>query len=107
MCTPPRTSRKPTQARAVGSSTSLVDADLVRAGAALEEEVVQQVELEVAAGEDVGPRPEVALRVHRERLLSTGQKMVAVARIGGAIASGVSDGSSPRSVVPVRRRLIA
>ena len=34
----------------------LVDADLVRPRAALQEEVVQQVELEVAAGEDVAAR---------------------------------------------------
>jgi hypothetical protein len=41
----------------------LVDAELVRAGAVLEEEVVEQVEDEVAAGEDVAAVPVVGDRV--------------------------------------------
>jgi hypothetical protein len=60
----------------------LVDADLVGARAAFEKEVVQEVEPEVAAREDVGARPEVPLRIHRERLLAARDEVVGIARIG-------------------------
>ena len=42
---------------------------------------MQQVELEVAAREHVLARPEVALRVHRQRLLPAGEEVVADARV--------------------------
>ena len=84
----------------------LVDADLVGAGAALQEEVVQQVELQVAAGEDVLPGPGVAHRVDRQGLLAAGDEVVANCGHSPSPASGVALGSVPRLVAPVSSRLI-
>ena len=84
----------------------LVDADLVGARAALQEEVVQQVELQVAAGEDVVARPGPAHRVDRQRLLAAGDEVQRVAVVLRAGQRGRRPDRSPRLVVPVRSRLM-
>ena len=88
MCTPPRTRRNPTHARAVGSSTVSYTRIFDGARAALEEEVVQQVQLEVSAGEHVRAGPEVPLGVHGQGLLTAGEEMVAVACVRGRCERG-------------------
>jgi hypothetical protein len=83
----------------------LVDPDLVGAGAARQEEVVEQVQLAVAAGEDVLPGPRVAHRVDRRGLLAAGEEVV---RVAGVLrpASGVALGSVPRFEAPLGSMLI-
>lgn len=43
----------------------LVNANFVRASAALEEEVVEEIELEIAAGKNIGAGPGVAHGIDR------------------------------------------
>ena len=57
----------------------LVDLELVVPGACLEEEVVCQILDEVAGGEDVVAGPGAALRVLRERTLSSREEVMGVA----------------------------
>jgi hypothetical protein len=55
------------------------------ARAALEEEVVQQVELEIAAREHVRARPWIVPRVDGQRALAAGDEAVLVPRVGGVL----------------------
>jgi hypothetical protein len=59
----------------------LVDADLLCPRAALEEEVVQHVHLQVPRGDHVGAAPRVALRVHRHRRLRRVVEVLVQARV--------------------------
>jgi hypothetical protein len=63
----------------------LVDADLLRPRAALQEEVVQQIEDEVAGVEDVVALPRLAERVGRQRSLAGNDEVVADALLLGAL----------------------
>ena len=77
----------------------LVDAQLVGAGAIFQEEVVQQVEDQVAAGEDVIAGPGVAHRVAAHGPEAGGDEVVAVA--GALLAEGQRGAGDAGGVVLV------
>ena len=63
----------------------LVDPDLAHPGAGLEEEVVQEVELQVAGVEDVLPRPGLPGGPARDRAHAEVEEVVGVARHAGKV----------------------
>ncbi len=77
----------------------LVDAQLVRAGGVFQEEVMEQIEDEVAAGEDVLAGPRQAAGIDRQRVAAAGDEVMGVVLVD--VVKQVLDGRLERVVVAV------